>query len=119
MEVEGGRVRVEGRVGTEGERQHVDQVLSSLGVVDYRNEVVVVRLARESRAEAADQARIEDTASPAQMGESSRPLSDTAQHLDPDEAGEMYGTRDPQRAAGEGKSYNPPEGPFQEGIEGD
>ncbi len=116
IDVDGGRIRVEGRVGTEGERQHVEQVLTVLGAVEYANNVVVDRLARAQRDEAADMARLEDAATTSGLGESGDSSSDTAEHLLPDDAGDMYGTRDMRKAVEEGKSYNPPEGPFQEGI---
>lgn len=116
VEVTDGRVRVEGRVGTEGERQYVEQVLSGLGVVDYDNDVVVDRLTRHEQSEAADLAHLEDAATDDQLGESGKATSDTAEHLLPDDLGEIQGTRDMQKAIEEGKSYQPPEGPFQEGI---
>jgi hypothetical protein len=119
IDVKDGRISVEGRVGTEGERQHVDQVLTELGAQSYDNQVVVDRLARAERDEAADIARLEDAATTSPLGESASDTSDTASHLMPDDAGDMYGTRDVQKAVEEGKSYNPPEGPLQEGIEGD
>jgi hypothetical protein len=115
IEVRDGRIRVEGRVGTEGERQHVDQVLTELGAQSYDNQVVVDRLARAERDEAADIARLEDAATTSGLGESAKATSDTAEHLRPDDAGDMYGTRDVQKAVEEGKSYTPPDGPLQEG----
>jgi hypothetical protein len=116
VEVVGGEIRVEGRVGTDGERQHVGQVLSGLGLTDFQNNVVVDPLARAERDEAADMARLEDAAATAGMGESRGSTSDTAEHLLPDEAAEANGTRDVQEAIREGRSYTPPEGPFQEGL---
>ncbi len=118
VEVRDGHVTVEGRVGTDGERQHVDQVLSFLGATDFDNNVVVDPNARAQRADAADDARAEDVAANAALGESGKTTTDTAEHLQPDDAGEMYGTRDPQTAIQEGKTYTPPEGPTQTGIEG-
>lgn len=116
IEVADGHIRVEGRVGTDGEHQHVEQVLSSLGLAHYENNVVVDRLTRAERDEAADMARLEDAAATAGMGESSGSTSDTAEHLRPDESAEAYGTRDVKEAVEEGRSYNPPEGPFPEGV---
>lgn len=118
IHVRNGEVRVEGRVGTNGERQHVEQVLSFLGTTEIENNVVVDENARAQRAEAADDARAEDAAATASLGESGKSTSDTAEHLQPDDAGELYGTRDPRKAIEEGKSYSPPEGPTQEGIGG-
>jgi hypothetical protein len=116
--VDAGRVRVEGRVGTDGERQHVEQVLSALGAVDYENNLVVDRLARQERDEAADMARLEDAAAPAPLGETGAATSDTAEHLRRDDQSELYGTGDMRKAIEEGRSYEPPEGPFQEGVGG-
>jgi hypothetical protein len=119
VEVRDGRIRVEGRVGTEGERQHVEQVLGLLGATDYENNVVVDRLARRERAEAADIARVDDAANPTPLGETGGVTSDTAEHLHRDEESELYGTQDVRKAVEEGRSYEPPEGPFQEGVDGD
>lgn len=118
VHVQDGQVRVEGRVGTEGERQHVTQVLSFLGTTEIENNVVVDENTRAQRSDAADEALAEDAAATAAVGESGKSTSDTAEHLQPDDAGEMYGTRNPRKAIEEGKSYTPPEGPTQEGIGG-
>lgn len=118
VHVSDGRVRVEGRVGTEGERQHVEQVLSFLGSTEIENNVVVDETVRAQRADAADEAIAEDDAATADLGESGKTTSDTAEHLQPDDSGELYGTRDPRKAIEEGKTYTPPEGPTQEGMGG-
>ena len=119
VDVREGHVSVEGRVGTEGERQHVEQVLGFLGATAFDNNVVVDENARAQRSEGADEAIAEDAAATAAVGESGKSTSDTAEHLQPDDSGEMYGTRDPKKAIEEGKSYTPPEGPTQEGVRGD
>lgn len=119
VDVRNGHVTVEGRVGTEAERQHVEQVLDFLGATEFDNNVVVDETTRAERAEPADDAAAEDDAATAAMGDAGGTTSDTADHLEPDDAGEMYGTRDPRKATEEGKSYTPPEGPTQEGIRGD
>jgi hypothetical protein len=116
VEVADGRVRVEGRVGTEGERQVVEQVMTGLGVVDYDNNVVVDRNVRASRAEAADIARLEDAAVDGPLGDPSSRSSETAQHFQDDTGSEIHGTRDMQKAIEEGQSYTPPQGPMQEGV---
>lgn len=116
--VRDGRVIVEGRVGTDGERQHVEQVVSQLAASDYENNVIVDSNARAQRADAADDAHAEDQESRAALGESGKTTSDTAEHLEQDDAGEMYGTRSMKEAIEEGKSYSPPEGPTQQGIGG-
>lgn len=116
--VRDGQVTVEGRVGTEGERQHVEQLLSQLGATEFENNVVVDSNARAQRADAADDAHAEDEAARADLGESGKTTSDTADHLQPDDDGEMFGTRSPREAIEEGKSYTPPEGPTQQGFGG-
>lgn len=118
IEVRDGHVAVEGRVGTDEERQRVEQVLTGLGVNDYENNVVVDEVVRAERSEAADVARIEDAAVEDELGERGKATSDTADHLMADTAGEQFGTHDMKRAIEQGQSYNPPDGPMQEGIEG-
>ena len=117
VSVRDGRVLVEGRVGTDEERQHVTQVLTAIGVTDYQNDVVVDEAARAEYSEAADVARLEDAAVDDELGERGRTTSDTAEHLRQDTAGEQFGTRDLKKAVEQGQSYNPPDGPMQEGIE--
>jgi hypothetical protein len=43
--------------------------------------------------------------------------SDSADHLADDVRGELYGTSDMSEAIERGFSYNPPDGPIQEGSE--
>lgn len=119
IEVRDGRVTVEGRVGTEAERQHVEQVLTALGPTEYDNNVVVDENTRAERPAAADDAAAENAESTSALGESGDRTTDTAQHLQNDDRGDMYGTRDPGKAIQEGQAYTPPEGPTQEGIESD
>ncbi len=83
VEVRGGRVVVEGRVGTEGERQHGEQVLDALGATDFDNNVVVDETARAQRPDAADDAAAENAATTSDLGESGDVTTDTAQHLQP------------------------------------
>jgi hypothetical protein len=118
VKVTDGRITVDGRVGTEGERQHVEQVLTALGAHSYANNVVVDETRRAERAEAADVARAEDAEARSSLGEAGKETSDTAEHLLPDDAGDLYGTGDVQKAIQEGQSYTPPDGPTQEGIDG-
>jgi hypothetical protein len=116
VEVTDGTVRVEGRVGTDGERQFVEQTLTALGVEEYENNVVVDRNARATRSEAADIAALENAAADAPLGESADSSSDTAEHFQDDTESEQYGTRDMKKAIEDGQSYNPPTGPMSEGI---
>ena len=116
---EDGRVTVSGRVGTEAERQRVDQILTALGATEFRNDVVVDEATRVQRAAAADSAHVEDAAADAQIGEAGKATTDTAEHLHEDRSDDLHGTKDMKKAIQEGKSYSPPDRPVQEGVEGD
>lgn len=118
IEVREGHVTVEGRVGTDQERQHVEQVLTALGAEDYDNNVVVDESTRAERSDAADIAHLEDSAVTDGLGERGKSTSDTAEHLQEDTASEQYGTRDMKKAIEQGQSFNPPDGPLQEGVGG-
>lgn len=102
IDIRDGRVTVEGRVGTEEERQQVEQVLTLFGAEHYANNVVVDELVRAKRS----------------LGERGPETSDTAEHLREDTAGDMYGTRDMRKAIEQGQSYTLPDGPMQDGIGG-
>ena len=117
--VEQGAITVEGRVGTEAERQRVDQILAGLGAAAFRNEVVVDEAARARRDEAADEAHVEDRESRAQIGEPGKATADTAEHLHDDRSDRLYGTKDVKTAIEEGTPYTPPDRPVQEGVESD
>lgn len=117
--VDGGRITVSGRVGTEAERQRVDQTLSALGATDFDNEVVVDEATRARRADAADEAHVEDAGARAQLGEAGKATTDTAEHLRESPSDDLYGTKDMKKAIEEGTPYTPPDRPVQEGVEGD
>ena len=119
IDVAEGHITVAGRVGTEAERQRVDQVLTGLGATDYDNNVVVDEAARAQRAGPADGAHIEDQEARAQIGESGKATTDTAEHLHEDRSDRLYGTKDRKKATEEGIPYTPPDRPVQEGVEGD
>ncbi len=106
-------------MGTEAERQRVDQILTGVGAVDYQNDVVVDEAARARRADAADEAHIEDQQAEAQIGESGKSTTDTAEHLSRDRSDRLYGTKDMKKAIQEGTAYTPPDKPVQEGVEGE
>lgn len=117
--VDDGAVTVKGRVGTEAERQRVDQVLAGLGATDFSNRVVVDEAARAHRDEAADEAHVEDQEARTQIGESGKATADTAEHLRDDRSARLYGTKDMKKAVEEGTPYTPPDRPVQEGVESD
>jgi hypothetical protein len=115
--VEGGAVRVSGRVGTELELQQVEHVLTDvLGIREVHNDLVVDELVRASSPEAADEAAVQDAGSDPLLGGGARRTEDSAKHLVSDPTAEMYGTRDPQEAIQNGTTYEPPDRPIQEGT---
>jgi hypothetical protein len=113
-----GRVTLEGRVGTEAEYQAAEHVVTDLiGIKDVRNDIVIDELRRGEQSEAADIAA-GDRAGRSDSG-SDGPgdrTSDTAAHLLEDTAGDQFGTSDVSEAISEGRSYNPPDNPVQEGT---
>lgn len=118
VNVQGGVVRVSGRVGTEQEVQTVEQVITDvLGIQNVNNELVVDEIVRGERSEAADDAFIEDIEADAQLGvgTASNTTSDTAQHLVEDLEAEQFGTHNPQEATERGTAYEPPDRPVQRG----
>jgi hypothetical protein len=111
-----GSVHLEGRVGTEGERQRIEHIITDvLGVQDVTTGVVVDAVMRTERAESAVDALAEDEEAEPQMGEGAHRTSDTAEHL-LDTERDLHGTSDATEAVERGFSYTPPETPVQEGA---
>lgn len=114
--VDEGVVTLSGRVGTEREYQVFEHVVTDvIGVESVNNDLVIDELVRGTQSEAADVAanrRMADTTDSDGVDDDS---SDTADHLMDDVRGEQYGTHDVSEAIERGFSYNPPDGPTQEG----
>ncbi len=118
VQVVEGRVQLSGRVGTEQELQQIEHVITDvIGVSSVENGLVVDELVRGEMPEAADEAAAHESSIDPQLGTGARRTEDSARHLLPDTAAELYGTRDPQQAVEGGLSYNPPDRPIQEGTE--
>lgn len=116
INVNSGRVSVTGRVGTEQEIQQVEQLLTDrLGVREVSNELVLDKLVRGERSEAADDAFAEDSSANAQLGHGAARTSDEAAHLHEDLDAEQFGSDSPSDAAARGTSYEPPDSPIQQG----
>ncbi|MBI4546182.1 MAG: BON domain-containing protein [Gemmatimonadetes bacterium] len=112
LEVQGGFIRLTGRVGTEQELQQIEHVLTDvLGIGSYSNELVVDELVRGEYGEAV----AEDVEIEAQTGEPADRTQDTAEHLLENLSAEMYGARDLRQAIEAGEAYNPPDQPMQQG----
>jgi hypothetical protein len=117
VQVQNGRVLLSGRVGTEQELQEIDHLLTDvIGVAELNNELVIDELVRGERAQAADSALAEDVEGDPQLGTGATRTEDSARHLMPDTAAELYGTHDPQQAVQDGLAYEPPDRPVQEGT---
>lgn len=115
--VQQGHVILAGRVGTDGERQMAEQVVSDgLGIQDYQNDIFVDPTRRAESPEDIDE-HLEDDDRREGLVLGDRPvgLSPEAEHLadDPDEY--LFGTSDVHKATRDGTPWIPPEGPIPEG----
>jgi hypothetical protein len=118
VQVSGGRVQLNGRVGTEQEWQQIEHVITDvIGLSEVENGLVIDELVRGEMPEAADEARAQEMTADAQLGTGAQRGEDSAKHLLRDTAAELYGTHDPQQATEEGLSYSPPDRPVQEGTQ--
>lgn len=112
-----GHVVLEGRVGTDGERQTAEQIVADgLGISDYENGIFVDPTRRATSPEDMDE-HLEDDDRTEGLVLGDRPvgLSPEAEHLaaDPDEY--LFGTSDVHKAIRDGTAWIPPEGPVPEG----
>jgi hypothetical protein len=118
VRVEDGQITLSGRVGTEGELQQFEHVVTDvLGLTAVSNEIVVDELVRADYPEAADEAAVQRAMDEGPTGGHADRTSDTADHLLVDTAAEQFGTDDVGEAIERGYSYEPPTGPIQEGTE--
>ncbi len=117
--VENGTVRLEGRVGTEGELRVAEHVLTDVvGVVDYDNSLVVDAVRRVQTSEDIDDHLNEERRSAgALMGEMPPQQSDEVLEArgDEDLDERMFGTTDVHDAIAHGTTYIPPDAPTPEG----
>lgn len=117
VEVRDGRVRVSGRVGTDGERRIADHILSdSLGLTEYDNEIVVDPIRRAESPEAIDDHLASEEMHEGRMfGDRPPQSSDEAEHLADDVDAQLFGTTDVTEATESGVPWTPPSGPTPEG----
>ena len=114
--MDAGHIYLEGRVGTEQELQAIEHTVTNIAGGDsVTNELMVDALLRGEAAAAADVAAADADAAEPALGGGGHNTSDTAAHLLDDAEHDMYGTRDATEAIERGFSYNPPDGPIQEG----
>lgn len=119
VEVSDGRVRLSGRVGTDGERRIADHILSdSIGLTDYENAVVVDPIRRAESPEAIDDHLVNEEMQEGRLlGNRPPQSSDEAEHLTEDLDTELFGTSDATEATESGAPWNPPTGPTPEGMD--
>ncbi|MGK2934362.1 MAG: BON domain-containing protein [Gemmatimonadaceae bacterium] len=119
VEVRDGRVRVSGRVGTDGERRIADHILSDgIGLTEYDNEIVVDPIRRAESPEAIDDHIADEEMHEGRIfGDQPPQSSDEAEHLAEDVDTELFGTTDATEATESGAPWTPPSGPTPEGRE--
>ncbi|MEO7040058.1 MAG: BON domain-containing protein [Gemmatimonadaceae bacterium] len=112
-------VTLSGRVGTDGEKQIADHVLSDvIGLENYSNDLFVDAIRRDEEPEAADDAvaRAADASDSSLLGGSDLSATDdeAIRATDNDDAS-LYGTRDIESVMENGVPWIPPDEPTPEG----
>jgi hypothetical protein len=119
VHVKDGYVTLSGRVGTEGEKQIADHVLSDvIGIESFDNDIFVDAVRRDEEPEAADEAvaRAKSRGEDALLGGTD--LSDTddeAQRATDNDEASLFGSRDIERVMEDGVPWIPPDEPTPEG----
>lgn len=118
VSVKDGVVRLSGRVGTDGERQIADHVLSDvIGLTKYENDIVVDSIHRDEAPEAADDAAAEAAEGSSEpLGRPRRPLDDASADEEDELEARLYGSHDVTSAIEQGTAWAPPDSPTQEGF---
>ncbi len=119
VHVKDGYVTLSGRVGTEGEKQIADHVLSDvIGLEIFSNDLFVDPIRRDEEPEAADDA----TARAASRGEDSllggsdlSATDDQAVRASDNDDAALFGTRDIESVMENGVPWIPPDAPTPEG----
>jgi hypothetical protein len=121
--VEDGVVRLEGRVGTEGEKRVAAHIVTDeIGVRQVENDLVIDPLRRAENPEAIDEEQdAESSREGLLLGERALSLEPSTESMEEDvEADAMLrGTTDVQRAIDVGGGWIPPERPTPEGLGGE
>ena len=119
IEVRDGRVRVSGRVGTDGERRIADHILSDgIGLTEYDNEIVVDPIRRAESPEAMDDHLADEEIHEGRLlGDRPPQTSDEAEHLLADVDPQLLGTSDANEATENAAPWTPPTGPTPEGVD--
>ncbi len=117
VSVDHGTVILGGRVGTDGERLIAEHIVTdTLGIENVRNDILVDQMRRALNPEAADeQVASENRGEGMLLGDREVPREAEDDEVADDLDSELYGTTDVRKAIEEGTSWNPPDGPTQEG----
>lgn len=123
VDVEDGIVRLEGRVGTEGERRVAEHIVTDvIGIKQVENELLVDPIRRaESPTATDDHLASEEAHEGLLLGDRPVPLSPEAEHRSPRHDDELrsIGTSDVHESTEHAVPWIPPERPTQEGLEGE
>ena len=116
--VKDGKVMLAGRVGTDGERQIAEHILTdTLGITNYSNDIFVDQIRRALSPEAIDEHLAdEDRREGLLLGDRAVPLEAENEEVAEDLESELYGTTDVRKAIEEGTAWIPPESATQEGF---
>ena len=120
INVEDGRVILDGRVGTDEERRIAEHIVTDvLGIEEYENNIFVDPVRRALSPEAADDNLVEEEATEGRLlGDRPVGISPEAETATEDLDAELYGTTDVGHAIEEGTPWIPPEAPTPEGFPG-
>lgn len=114
-----GYVTLSGRVGTEGEKQIADHVLSDvIGLENFANDLIVDPVRRDEEPEAADEAVARAAArgeDPLLGGSDLSDTDDEAQRATDNDDASLFGTRDIESVMENGVPWIPPDEPTPEG----
>jgi hypothetical protein len=119
LHVKDGYVTLSGRVGTEGEKQIADHVLSDvIGLESFSNDLFVDPVRRDEEPEAADEAVARATArgeDPLLGGSDLSASDDEAQRVTDNDDAALFGSRDIESVMENGVPWIPPDEPTPEG----
>ena len=120
VNVADGRVTLDGRVGTDGERRVAEHVLTDvLGLTYVQNDLVVQAIHRaESPMDIEDHLGEDERTEGLLLGDRPVPLNPEAEGLEENIDTRLYGTTDVGKAISEGTAWIPPESPTPEGLDG-
>lgn len=114
-----GYVTLSGRVGTEGEKQIADHVLSDvIGLENFANDLIVDPVRRDEEPEAADEAVARAAArgeDPLLGGSDLSDTDDEARRATDNDDASLFGTRDIESVMENGVPWIPPDEPTPEG----